>query len=73
MSRKGHLSNELVAEYLATELDPAVHTLVLGHLSENNNHPELVRLSAQQALDRRGLRTRLVVVKPRQISPVFEF
>jgi len=73
MSRKGHLSNDLVAEYLATELDPATHTLVLGHLSEHNNHPELVRLSAEQALGRRGLKTRLVVVKPREISPVFEF
>lgn len=72
MSRRGHLSNDAVSEYLATELDPATRVVALGHLSEHNNHPELVRLVAQQALARRGLRPELVVIRPREPSPVFE-
>ena len=32
-----------------------LQTLVLGHLSEHNNHPEIVRMSAMQALGHRSL------------------
>ena len=39
---------------------------MLGHLSEHNNHPEIVRLVAQQALERRGLGTRLIVAETEQ-------
>ncbi len=50
----GHLSNGDVARYLATDLAPSCSQLVLAHLSQKNNHPELVRMSAEQALDRAG-------------------
>ena len=73
MSRKGHLSNDVASEFVATELARDTQTLVLGHLSEHNNHPELVRLAAQQALDRRSARTRLVVAEPRRPTEVFQF
>jgi len=73
MSRNGHLSNEIVGEFIATDMDPSIHTLVLSHLSPNNNHPELARLVAQQALERRGLRLRLVVAEPGKQSEVFHF
>jgi len=33
-----------------SELDSSTTTLVLGHLSEHNNYPALVRLCAEQAL-----------------------
>ncbi len=36
-----------------------MNTLILGHLSESNNHPEIVRLMAQQALRGRALFTKL--------------
>ncbi len=73
MSRKGHLSNDLAGEFIATELAGNAHTLVLGHLSEHNNHPEIARVTAQQALDHRGLETRLVVALPRCPTDLFEF
>jgi hypothetical protein len=41
-------------------------------LSEQNNHPEIVRLVANQALEHRGLATRLVVAEPRRPSEVFQ-
>jgi phosphoribosyl 1,2-cyclic phosphodiesterase len=73
MSRNGHLSNEVVGDYVAHEFDSATVTLILGHLSEHNNHPEIVRLVAQQALDRRGLGTQLVIATQKQPTAVFTF
>lgn len=72
MGRKGHLSNEVVGDFIARELDGEVQTLILGHLSEHNNHPEIVRVVASQALEGRGMPvTRLVVAEPRQRTEVF--
>lgn len=73
MSRMGHLSNESVSDFIHEELSGSTQTLVLSHLSEHNNHPEIVRLVAGQALERRGLPTRLVIAEPRQLSEVVHF
>jgi phosphoribosyl 1,2-cyclic phosphodiesterase len=73
MGRRGHLSNDAAADYLLESFDARVGTLVLGHLSEQNNHPEIVRLVAQSAIARRAMRTRLTVVEPRKQSEVFSF
>jgi phosphoribosyl 1,2-cyclic phosphodiesterase len=58
MSRVGHLSNPARATSFCAILDANVAHLVLGHLSEHNNHPEIVRISAEQALAERGARDR---------------
>jgi phosphoribosyl 1,2-cyclic phosphodiesterase len=50
----GHLANSDVARYLATSLGLACRTVVLGHLSETNNHPEVARMAAEAALRRAG-------------------
>jgi phosphoribosyl 1,2-cyclic phosphodiesterase len=50
LSRVGHLSNLATAEFLQNEYDGSATFIVLGHLSESNNAPELARLSAEQAL-----------------------
>ena len=50
MSRVGHLSNEELAKFFATDYDGGAAFIVLAHLSENNNHPELALASAEQAL-----------------------
>lgn len=50
----GHLSNGDVAAYLSSGLGTACRTLVLAHVSEKNNHPELVRMSAEASLRRAG-------------------
>lgn len=73
MGRKGHLSNEVACDFIKRDLDTTVHTLILGHLSENNNHPEIVRLMASQALDRRALFTQLTIAEPRKRSQPFVF
>ena len=75
MGRKGHLSNEVVSDFIRDDLDSSISTLVLGHLSEHNNHPELVRAMGERALDRSGraLFTRLVVAEPKGQSEVFSY
>jgi phosphoribosyl 1,2-cyclic phosphodiesterase len=50
MSRVGHLSNEALAEFFATDYDGGASYLVLAHLSEQNNHPEIARGVAEKAL-----------------------
>jgi phosphoribosyl 1,2-cyclic phosphodiesterase len=50
LSRVGHLSNDATAEYLQKDYDGGAAYIVLGHLSEANNAPELARLAAEQAL-----------------------
>jgi phosphoribosyl 1,2-cyclic phosphodiesterase len=53
LSRVGHLSNDAAAEFLTKDYDGGAHTIVLGHLSEQNNLPELARLAAEQAIGNR--------------------
>ena len=53
LSRVGHLSNAAAAEFLQRDYDGGAHTIVLGHISEQNNLPELARLAAEQAIRER--------------------
>src|SRR5262249_8195253 len=47
LSRVGHLSNLATAEFLRHDYDGSASYIVLGHLSESNNAPELARLAAE--------------------------
>ena len=64
MGRMGYLSNEVACGFIREMLDSRTSTLILGHLSEHNNHPEIVRLMAQQSLEERSLAPTLVVAEP---------
>jgi phosphoribosyl 1,2-cyclic phosphodiesterase len=50
LSRVGHLSNETAAAYLENEYDGQAAYVILAHLSESNNLPELARVTAERAL-----------------------
>ena len=50
MSRVGHLSNESLAQFFAKDYDGGASYIVLAHLSEQNNHPEVARRAAETAL-----------------------
>ncbi|HTS13799.1 MAG TPA: MBL fold metallo-hydrolase [Candidatus Limnocylindrales bacterium] len=56
MSRTGHLSNTIVSDFLADSevFDGHARHVVLAHLSEQNNTPDLARISAEEALGRRS-------------------
>ena len=46
----GHLSNEACGEMLSSIKHSGLRLIVLMHMSETNNHPELARITAHQAL-----------------------
>ena len=73
ISRVGHLSNLGMSDYLIEDLDSSTSNLVLGHLSEQNNHPAIVRMIATQALEQRGLTTRLSIAQQRSPTEVFQY
>jgi phosphoribosyl 1,2-cyclic phosphodiesterase len=54
LSRVGHLSNEAAAQFLEEEYDGQATFVILGHLSESNNLPELARVTAERALNGRA-------------------
>ena len=54
MSRVGHLSNNSLADFLTSDYDGSATFVVLAHLSEQNNHPEIARQEAEKALANRG-------------------
>jgi phosphoribosyl 1,2-cyclic phosphodiesterase len=53
LSRVGHLSNAAAAEFLTRDYDGGARYVVLAHLSESNNLPELARMAAESALGNR--------------------
>jgi phosphoribosyl 1,2-cyclic phosphodiesterase len=73
MSRVGHLSNLHMSEYLLQDFESSTAHLVLGHLSEHNNHPEIARMVAEQSLESRGFSTRLSIAGQHRPSEVFQF
>lgn len=76
LGRLGHLSNRSLAGYLERDFDGVASTVVLAHLSRQNNHPEIALLSAAQSLDRRrapdGGRPLLVLAAQDRPTPVLD-
>lgn len=52
-SATGHLSNEDLGEWLANDYDGSARDIVLSHLSQKANEPNLARLTAEYALEAR--------------------
>ncbi|MGC2108606.1 MAG: MBL fold metallo-hydrolase [Candidatus Korobacteraceae bacterium] len=71
MSRVGHLSNDALADFLTTDYDGGAEFLILAHLSEQNNHPEIARVTAERALgaQRSLLSNRLMLAAQHQPLP----
>jgi phosphoribosyl 1,2-cyclic phosphodiesterase len=73
MSRVGHLSNEALAEFFARDYDGGATFLVLAHLSQQNNHPDLARSAAERALAKHRdlMRNRLMLASQHQpLEPI---
>jgi len=68
LGEEGHLSNTQAAAALARSLGPRARTVLLGHLSEKNNRPELARSAARRALELAGRLDVEIVVAPRGAS-----
>jgi phosphoribosyl 1,2-cyclic phosphodiesterase len=73
LSRVGHLSNDATAEFLSTGYDGQAAYVILAHLSENNNLPELARVAAERALNGRAslLANRLLLAEQHEpLAPI---
>jgi phosphoribosyl 1,2-cyclic phosphodiesterase len=70
MSRVGHLSNDALADFLSTDYDGNAAFLILAHLSEANNHPEIARTAAETALAERLTLLHNRVLLARQDEPL---
>jgi phosphoribosyl 1,2-cyclic phosphodiesterase len=71
MSRVGHLSNDALADFLTSDYDGSAEYLILAHLSEQNNHPEIARMTAERALgeQRSWLRNHLLLAAQHEPLP----
>lgn len=67
LSRLGHLSNLELGRFLEEDFDAAARYVVLAHLSENNNLPELARMNALEALNRRRDRFPLSLLREAEL------
>jgi phosphoribosyl 1,2-cyclic phosphodiesterase len=73
LSRVGHLSNEAAAAFLEDGYDGHAAYVILAHLSESNNLPELARITAERALNGRAslLANRLLLAAQQEpLSPI---
>jgi phosphoribosyl 1,2-cyclic phosphodiesterase len=73
LSRVGHLSNEAAADYLENGYDGHAAYVILAHLSESNNLPELARVTAERALNGRAslLANRLLLAEQNEpLAPI---
>jgi phosphoribosyl 1,2-cyclic phosphodiesterase len=74
MSRHGHLSNEATARFLEEDFDGMAEHVLLAHISQKNNHPEIVRMSMIEAFEKRGLPTeKIQLTSQSEPSPLIRF
>lgn len=69
-SNKGHLANEEAASFACELVGGCLRTLVLAHLSETNNHPDLARRAMEQKLVNHPARPELIVATQSNPGPV---
>ena len=70
MSRVGHLSNDAASKFLERTYDGHATYVILAHLSESNNLPELARISAERALQNRMSLLGNKLILARQSEPI---
>ncbi|MBE0643717.1 MAG: MBL fold metallo-hydrolase [Bacteroidetes bacterium] len=67
----GHLSNLQAMELIERHCNGRLHTLIFGHLSENNNTPEIVQREIDAVLARRpDFRPRIVIASRYEVGEV---
>ncbi len=77
MSYTGHLSNEDLSDWLTNDFDGRARHVVLAHLSQRANEPNLARITAQIALQMRPplfrAETTITISNPRTPTDWIEF
>ena len=70
MGRQGHLSNEAAAQFAAACALAGTRDIILAHLSEENNTPQMARSAVGRALEAVGYQGRLSVAPRREMGEV---
>lgn len=77
MSNTGHLSNEDLSDWLTNDFDGSARHIVLAHLSQRANEPNLARITAEIALQMRPplfrAETKISLSQPKSPTEWFEF
>lgn len=77
MSQVGHLSNEDLSDWLTNDFDGRARHIVLAHLSQRANEPNLARLTAEIALQMRPplfkAETKISVSQPKRPTDWISF
>jgi phosphoribosyl 1,2-cyclic phosphodiesterase len=69
---RGHLSNGKAAEALCNLAEEGLRHALLGHLSDENNRPDLAEGACRSSLEGRGVRDfALTVAEQERPSPIF--
>ena len=70
LSEYGHLSNDAAAEFAIECVRAGTSDILLAHLSDENNSPELAEYTVGRALQSSGLSVRLATAPRDTISEV---
>ena len=69
---RGHLDNSDASKTLGRLIDSGLEQVVLGHLSEENNCPELVTVACEAVIEERGLRHfQISIAEQNHPTPIF--
>ncbi|ONI41655.1 MBL fold metallo-hydrolase [Candidatus Epulonipiscium fishelsonii] len=71
LGRYGHLCNDKAAKFLIDIYNKKLEWVVLAHLSNDNNVPELAYITAKTLLDINNISLILHVAKKEENSPIF--
>lgn len=71
LGQLGHLCNETAADFAVHLAQNGTHTLILAHLSRENNTPELARFVVEKALTQHDLHPTLAVAPRDALSEAF--
>lgn len=73
LSDNGHLSNAHAMGLIERHCDGKLQTLILGHLSENNNNPEIVRQEVEALVARKkNFTPKIHIASRHDVSEVME-
>jgi phosphoribosyl 1,2-cyclic phosphodiesterase len=70
--RHGHLSNDQAAELVEHIAHPGLYQVVLGHLSEDCNHPDIARSRIELALREKAAHARVICADRHAPTPWIE-
>lgn len=70
--REGHLSNDQCASLAVSLARTGTNRIILGHLSNTNNTPEIAKNTVKSALENEGLNVLLDVAKRHSIGEIYE-